>query len=173
MKENGQRKKPNEKKEQQKKKTPNHTKRPITIQILQRQRRRRRKQKNGKITLAEEKLLKTKFTSKVPALFGSVQNLKKESKISQSKVKHFLPTEPAYTKYRTVRRKTPRLKIKIWSIDLTYVDKLAHYNKKIKYHMDAVDCTSRYLRAKPLKSKYDTSTAEAFKQMLKPKLPKK
>ena len=43
-KENGQRKKPNEK-EAQKKKTLNFTQRPITIQILQRQRRRRQKQK--------------------------------------------------------------------------------------------------------------------------------
>ena len=112
VKENGHRKKPNEKKVQQKK-TPSRTKRPITIQILQRQRRRRQKQtKNGKITPAEEKILKTKFTSKGPALFGSVQNLKEESKISRSKVKSFLHTEPAYTKYRTVRRKTPRLKVR-------------------------------------------------------------
>ena len=72
MKENGQRKKPNEKKEQ--KKTPNRTKRPITIQILQRQRR-QSKTKNGKITPAEEKVLKTKFTGKGSALFGSVQNI--------------------------------------------------------------------------------------------------
>ena len=74
-KENGERKKPNEKKEQQKKKTPSRTKRPITIQILQRKRRQRQKQKNVKITLDEEKLLKIKFTSKGPALFGNVQNL--------------------------------------------------------------------------------------------------
>ena len=65
--------KKNEKKEQ-KKKTLNCTERLITIQILQRQRRRR--QKNGKIAPAEEKVLKTKFTSKGPALFGSVQILK-------------------------------------------------------------------------------------------------
>ena len=60
VKENGQRKKPNKKKEQQKRKTPSRTKRPITIQILQRQRRRRQKQKNGKVTPAEVKILKTK-----------------------------------------------------------------------------------------------------------------
>ena len=35
LKENGQRKKPNEKKKQQKKKTPNRTKRAVTVQILQ------------------------------------------------------------------------------------------------------------------------------------------
>ena len=36
------------------------------------------KTKNGKVTPAQEKLLKTKFKSKGPALFGSVQNLKEE-----------------------------------------------------------------------------------------------
>ena len=64
VKENGQRKKPNEKKAQ-KKKTLNCTERPITIQISQRQRRRRRKQKHGKITPAEEKLLILKLQVKV------------------------------------------------------------------------------------------------------------
>ena len=178
VKENDQRKKPNKKKAQ-KKKTLNFTERPITIQILQRQRRRRQKQKIGKVTPAEEKLLKTKITSKGPALFGSVQNLKEESKFSRSKMKQFSDTEPAYTKYRAVRCKTPHPKVivydidEIWSIGLAYVDKLADYNKNIKYRMVAVDCMSRFLRVQPLKSKYATSTAEAFKQMIKTKQPQK
>ena len=61
----------------------------------------------------------------------------------------------------------------IWSIDLAYVDKLADYNKNIKYLMVAVDCMSRFLRVQPLKSKYATSTEEPFKQMIKTKQPKK
>ena len=90
-----------------------------------------------------------------------------------------LDTEPAYTKYRTVFRKTPRLKLiaydidKIWLIDLAYVNKLADYNKNNKYPVVAVDCMSRYLRVQPLKSKYATSTAEAFKQIIKTKQPQK
>ena len=163
VKENGQRKKPNKEKAQKKK---TFTERPITIQILQRQRRRRQKQEIGKVTPAEEKLLKTKFTSKGPALFGSVQNLNEESKISRSQVKlfyiqslhlqnidHFVGSVIVYDIDE------------IWSIDLAYVDKLAEYNKNIKNRMVAVDCMSRYLRVQPLKSKYATSTAEAFKQM--------
>ena len=81
--------------------------------------------------------MKTKLTSKGSALLGSVQNLKEELKISRSKVKRFLHTEPAYTKYRTDRRKTTRLKVivfdidEIRSIDLAYADKLADYNKNI------------------------------------------
>ena len=113
------------------KKALTRTERPITIQILQRQKRRRRKQNNGKITKIEEKLLKTKYSDKGLALFGSVNNLIKATNFSRKKVKHFLHTEPAYTKHRTVIRKTPRLKVivydidEIWSLDLAFVDKLA------------------------------------------------
>ena len=145
---------------------------PQTIQILQRQKRRRRKQNNGKITKIEEKLLKTKYSDKGPALFGKVNNLIKATNLSRKKVKHFLHTEPAYTKYRTVIRKTPRLKVilynidEIWSLDLAFVDKLAQYNHDVKNLLVAVDCMSRYLRVKPLKSMYATTTAEAFKLIL-------
>ena len=167
------------KKERKTKTTLNRTVRPIAIQILQRQKRRRRKVKDGKPTPTEEKLLKKSYTVKGPALFGSVKTLKATTVIPRQKVKHFLHTEPAYTKYRTVRRKIPRLKVivydinEIWSIDLAYVDKLAKYNKYIKYLLNAVDCMSRYLRVQPLKSKYATTTAEAFTQMIKTEKPKK
>ena len=56
---------------------------PIRIQILQRQKRRRRKQNNGKITKIEEKLLKTKYSDKGPALFGSLNNLIKATSLSR------------------------------------------------------------------------------------------
>ena len=36
-----------------------------------------------------------------------------------------------------------------------------------------MECLSRYLRVKPLKSKYPTTTADAFKKMIKYKRPKK
>ena len=119
------------------------------------------------------------YTSRGAALFGSVKNLKDETKLPRLKVRHFLHSEPAYTKHRAVRRKIPRLKVivydidEIWSVDLAYVDKLAKYNKDFKYLLVAVDCMSRYLRVQPLKSKYATATAEAFKNMIKIKQPKK
>ena len=137
------------------------------------------KVKDGKPTPTEEKLLKKSYTDKGPALFGSVKTLKATTVIPRQKVKHFLHTEPSYTKYRTVRRKIARLKVivydinEIWSIDLAYVDKLAKYNKDIKYLLVAVDCMSRYLRVQPLKSKYATTTAEAFNQMITTEKPKK
>ena len=151
----------------------------ITIQILQCLKRRRRKQNNGKITKIEEKLLKTKYSDKVPVLFGSVNNMIKATNWSRKKIKHFLHTEPAYTKYQTVIRKTPRPKVKvynideIWSLDLAFVDKITQYNHDVKYLLVAFDCMSRYLRVQPLKSKYATTTAEAFKLMITTKQPKK
>ena len=106
------------------KKTLIRTERPITIRILQRQKRRRQKRRDGKPTPAEDKIFKNKYTSKGAALFGSVKNLKDETKLPRRKVRHFLHSEPAYTKYRAVRRKIPRLKVivydidELWSVDL-------------------------------------------------------
>ena len=73
----------------------------------------------------------------------------------------------------------PRLKVivkdinEIWSLDLAYVDKLAKYNRDVKYLLVAVDCLSRYLRVEPMKTKYATEAADAFKKMIKHKQPEK
>ena len=53
------------------------------------------------------------------------------------------------------------------------MDKLAKENKDVKYLLVAVDCLSRYLRVVPLKSKYATTTADAFKILIMNKQPKK
>ena len=61
----------------------------------------------------------------------------------------------------------------IWSIDLAYFDKLAKYYLDVKNLLVAVHCMSPYLRVQPLKSKYATTTVEAFKLMITTKRPKK
>ena len=61
----------------------------------------------------------------------------------------------------------------IWSLDLAYVDKLSKYNKDIKYLLVAVDCLSRYVRVEPLKTKFSSEVANAFKRMIKKKQPQK
>ena len=155
------------------------TERPITIQFLHCQKRRRRKRINGKITKIEEKFLKTKYSDKGPALFGSVNNLTKATNLSRQKVKHFLHNEPAYTNYRTANRNALRLKIivydidKIWSLYLVYVDKLANYKHDVNNLLVACDYMSRCLRVQPLKSKYATTTAVAIKLLITTKQPKK
>ena len=116
---------------------------------------------------------------KGPASFGNAKRLQNLSKLSMKKVKMFLETKPSFTKYRSRRLRFPSLKVivndlnEIWSVDLAFVDKLAKYNRGVKYLLVAVDCLSRYLRVEPLKTKYATETAEAFKKMIKHKQPKK
>ena len=91
----------------------------------------------------------------------------------------FLEGQNAHTKHKKYRKRFPTLKViaydinEIWSLDLAYVDKLAEKNKYVKYLLIAVHCLSRYLRVEPLKSKYATTTADAFKKMSKKKQPKK
>ena len=62
---------------------------------------------------------------------------------------------------------------KIWSLDLAYVDNLVKYNRDVKYLLVAIDCLSRYLRVEPMKTKYATEAADAFKKMIKHKQPEK
>ena len=136
------------------------------------------RRRDGGLLTNEKKLLELKYT-KGPAAYGSIKNLQKSTKLKPSKVKLFLEVKNAHTKHKKYRKRFPTLKViaydinEIWSLDLAYVDKLAKKNKDVKYLLVAVDCLSRYLRVEPLKSKYATTTADAFKKMIRNKRPKK
>ena len=114
-----------------------------------------------------------------PASFGSAKRFQNLSKLSMKKIKMYLETKPSFSKYRSRCLRFPRLKDvdndinEIWSVDLDYVDKLAKYNRGVKYLLVVVDCLSRYLRVEPLKTKYTTETAQVFKKMIKRKQPEK
>ena len=137
-----------------------------------------RRKNNGNITTSEEKMLQSMY-KKGSAAFGSVQNLQKRTNLQPRKVKQFLANKNAHTKYKGFRKNFARLKVfaydinEIWSLDLAHVDKLPKQNAGLKFLLIAVDCLSRFLRVEQLKSKYATTTAEAFKQMIKQKQPKK
>ena len=128
--------------------------------------------------MTEHQKLEKAYT-KGPAAYGSIANLQKVTKLSKPKVRFYLATQNAHTKYKTSRRKFPRLKViafrinEIWSVDLAYVDKLAKYNRGIKYLLVAVDVLSRYLRVEPLKNKTAEETTKAFKRMIRNKQPEK
>ena len=119
------------------------------------------------------------FYLKGPASYGSIKRLQTQSKLPLGKIQSYLETKPSFTKYRSIRLKFPRPKVfvkdinEIWSLDLAHVDKLAKYNRNIKYLLVAVDCLSRYLPVEPMKTKYATEAAEAFKKMIKNKQPEK
>ena len=99
--------------------------------------------------------------------------------MSMAKVKSYLETKPSFTKYRSIRLKFPRLRVivkdinEIWSLDLAHVDKLAKYNRDVKYLLVAVDCLSRYLRVEPMKTTNATEATQAFKKLIKYKQPLK
>ena len=119
----------------------------IKIMKAVKNRLRRRQQNNGNPTISEEKKLKILYT-KGPAAFGSVKNLTNASQLSPKKVKNFLRSQSSHTKYGLFRKTHPRLKVivndinEIWSLDLAYVDKLAKYNRGVRYLLVAVDCLS-------------------------------
>ena len=127
------------------------------------------------------RLLRKKIwnNSRGHASFGSSKRLQKHSKLSLNKVKSYLDTKPSITKYHSIRMQFPRLKVivkdinEIWSLDLAYVDNLAKNNRDVKYLMVAVDCLSRYLRVEPMKTKFATEAADAFKKLIKHKQPEK
>ena len=88
------------------------------------------------------------FYSKGPASYGSIKRLQTRSKLPVGKVPSYLETKPSFTKYRSIQLKFPSLKVfvkdinEIWSLDLGHVDKLAKYNRNIKYLLVAVDYLS-------------------------------
>ena len=145
--------------------------------MTKRQTKKRPVKRNG-LSSPEVKRLEQLYL-KGPASYGSTKRLHNQSKLPLGKVQSYLETKPSFTKYRSIRLKFPRLKVfvkdinEIWSLDLAHVDKLAKYNRNIKYLLVAVDCLSRYLRVEPLKTKYATETAEAFQKMIKNKQPEK
>ena len=157
---------------------PNQPQQEITgKQVTKRQTKKRPVKRNG-LSSPEVKRLEQLYL-KGPASYGSTKRLHTQSKLSLGKVQSYLETKPSFTKYRSIRLKFPRLKVfvkdinKIWSLDLAHVDKLAKYNRNIKYILVAVHCLSRYLRVEPLQTKYATETAEAFQEMIKIRQPEK
>ena len=92
-------------------------------------------------------------------------------------MKQLLATKNARTKYKGLRKNFPRLKIIAYDLDFGRLTWHTWTNCKKnagnKYLMIAVDCISRYLLVESLKSKFATTTAEAIKQMINYKQPKK
>ena len=134
--------------------------------------------KYGHLSESERKTLEKLYTQG-PAAYGSVENLKKASKLPKRKVETFLAQTDAHTKYHAPRKKFPRLKVQayrineIWSIDVAYMDKLAKYNNGVKYLLVAVDVLSRFLRVEPMKTKSAADSTRAFKRMITKSIPEK
>ena len=74
---------------------------------------------------------------------------------------------------KTPKRRFPRLIAVsptidgIWSMDLAYVDKLAHHNDGVTYLIVGVDVLSRFLRVEPLVDKKASTAKKALMTMIK------
>ena len=88
------------------------------------------------------------------AAYGSVLNLLKASSLPVSKVRQFLHSKPFHTRFTLATRKITRtkalarFKIKIWCMDLAYVDKLAKNNNRVEYLLVRLDVFRRSVAAK-------------------------
>lgn len=126
----------------------------------------------GNLSSFEKKKLERLY-KRGPNAFGSIQNLSKASGYSLDKVREFLHSKDSYTKYFPVKRNFQRLGAfashinHTWSLDLAFVDKLAEWNKNVKYLLVCIDNFSRFLRVEPLKNKEASTTKTAFQKMLK------
>ena len=132
----------------------------------------------GIVSTAEQKSLVALYR-KGPSAYGSIHNLSNASNLSRRKVETFLHPKNAHTKYRQSRCHFPCLEVcaydidEIWSIDLAYLDRLAKYNKGVKYLLVAVDVLSRKLRVEPMRSKTAEETTKTFARMTSMTKPKK
>ena len=106
------------------------------------------------------------------AVYGSIQNLSKASGLSKKKVENFLQTQTSYTKFGQQTRCFRRLQafskyiIKIWWMDLAFVDKLASQNNGVKYLLFAVDIFPRFFRVQTVETKYAKEILQAFRKLI-------
>ena len=125
----------------------------------------------GSLSKSERQKQQRLFTHGVAA-YGSVRNLAKASGLPVSKVRHFLHSKDAYTKFTLSARKfkrmraLPRFKNEIWCMDLAYVDKLSKEYNGVKYLLVRQDVFDRTVNAKGMKTKDSQETVKAFSSMI-------
>ena len=114
------------------------------------------------------------------AVYGSVRNLEKASRLPVSKVRQFLHSKDFYTKFTSAARKFKRMRdfarfrTELWCMDLAYVDKLAKENNGVKYLLVRQDLFDRTVNAKGMKTKDSQETVKSFSSMItKSNRPKK
>ena len=117
------------------------------------------REETGSLSKSERQKLRRLYIHG-PAAYGSVRNLAKASKLSFSKVRHFLHSKDSHTKFTLATRKFRRMrafaryKNEIWCMDLAYVvDKLAKDNRGKEYLLFRQDVFDKTIRVRGLKTK--------------------
>ena len=130
-----------------------------------------KKEEAGSLSKYERQKLQRLYTQGAAA-YGSVRNLAKARRLPVSKVRQFLHSKDAYTKFTLAARKFKRMRAfarfrnEIWCMDLAYVDKLAKENNGVKYLLVRQDLFDRTTNAKGMKTKDSQETMKAFSSML-------
>ena len=111
-----------------------------------------------------------------PSELGSLGGVAKFAKVHQiplSQVKKELEQVLSYTLHKPRRRRFNTLPTKVFNIDEQFVmdlvdmQKLAKYNKGIKYLLTVIDVFSKFAWVEPLKSKSATAMVEALQRLWK------
>ena len=130
-----------------------------------------KKDEAGSLSMYERQKLQRLYTQGA-ASYRSVRNLTKASRLQVSKVRQFLHSKDAYTKFTLAARKFKRMRAfarfrnEIWCMDLAYVDKLAKENNGVKYLLVRQDLFDRTVNAKGMKTKDSQETVKAFSSMI-------
>ena len=113
--------------------------------------------------------------------FGGLKRLfetvKKDVKFKS--VEKWLKTQDTYNLFKQVRRKFPRLPILVnhineqWQIDLMDISWIQKDNDGIRYFLNVIDCFSRFVWVKPLKTKSADEICTAMESIFKEQTPQK
>ena len=127
-------------------------------------------EETGSLSKYERRKLQRLYTQGA-AVYGSVCNLAKASRLPLSKLRQFLHSKVSYKKFASATRKFKRMRAfarfrnEIWCMDLAYVDKLAKENNGGKYLLVRQDLFDRTVNAKGSKTKDSQETVKTFSSM--------
>ena len=121
-----------------------------------------------------------RFQTQGAAVYGSVRNLAKASRLPVSKVRQFLHSKDSHTKFDLAARNVRRLRAfarfrnEIWCMDLACADKLAKENNGVKFLLVRQDLFDITVNAKGMETKDSQDTVKAFSSVITKRMrPKK
>ena len=106
-----------------------------------------------------------------PAAFGGVDRLRRATNKSRKETREYLRKNSTYRKFFRNKTKFERARILVASLghifqaDIFDLQKFSRQNKGFKYILVVVDCFSRLVKARPLKTKGATDVSIALKEM--------
>ena len=107
-----------------------------------------------------------------PGSFTSVENLRRYTGESRSRVRKYLSTQDAYTLHKPIRHRFPRRRTytkginDLFQADLVDVSNIAKYNDSHRYILTCIDVFSKRAWAVPLQTKSGPEVTSAFEKIL-------